>query len=207
SLTGKIRASNDGGKLRIENISTSDLTVTGVTAGAVDGGSGTGTIGANEVRKNLVTQFNDLRNQLDKLSDDASFNGINLLKGDKLKLSFNETSTSTLEIQAKDTAGNVREISNNKLGITAANNAEFESDTSLDARLDGLKTALDTIRSQSSSFGSNLSIVQNRQDFTKNMINTLKGGADNLTLADANEEAANLLALQTRQQLSQTALS
>ena len=73
--------------------------------------------------------------------------------------------------------------------------------------LDDLKTSLDTIRSQSSSFGSNLSIVENRQDFTKKMINTLKGGADNLVLADANEEAANLLALQTRQQLSQTALS
>jgi flagellin-like hook-associated protein FlgL len=49
--------------------------------------------------------------------------------------------------------------------------------------------------------------VQNRQDFTKNMVNTLQTGAANLTLADTNEEAANLLALQTRQQLSSTALS
>jgi flagellin-like hook-associated protein FlgL len=39
------------------------------------------------------------------------------------------------------------------------------------------------------------------------MINTLQTGSDNLVLADANEEAANLLSLQTRQQLSQTALS
>ena len=49
--------------------------------------------------------------------------------------------------------------------------------------------------------------MQNRQDFTKAMINTLQTGADNLVLADTNEEAANMLALQTRQQLSQTALS
>jgi len=209
SLTGKIKASNDNGKLRIENISTSDLTVTGAnSSGSVTGsGSVTNTIGANEVRKNLVTQFNDLRGQLDKLSDDASFNGVNLLKGDKLKLNFNENSTSTLEIQAKDSAGAVREITNAKLGVTAATNAEFESDASLDSRVESLRSSLDTIRSQSSSFGSNLSIVQNRQDFTKNMINTLQTGSDNLVLADANEEAANLLSLQTRQQLSQTALS
>ena len=60
---------------------------------------------------------------------------------------------------------------------------------------------------QSKAFGSSLSTVQARQDFTKSMINTLTTGADNLTLADSNEEGANLLALQTRQQLSTTALS
>ena len=70
-----------------------------------------------------------------------------------------------------------------------------------------LEDALDTLRSQASTFGSNLSIVQNRQDFTKTMIDTLETGAGNLTLADMNEEAANLLALQTRQQLSSTSLS
>ncbi len=63
------------------------------------------------------------------------------------------------------------------------------------------------LTAQASAFGANLSIVQNRQDFTKNMISTLQTGADNLVLADSNEEAANLLALQTRQQLSTTALS
>ena len=49
--------------------------------------------------------------------------------------------------------------------------------------------------------------MQTRQDFTKNLINTLQTGADNLVLADTNEEGANMLALQTRQQLSTTALS
>ena len=70
-----------------------------------------------------------------------------------------------------------------------------------------LTTALTTLRSQAQSLGSSLSTVQIRQDFTKSMINTLKTGADSLTLADSNEEGANLLALQTRQQLSTTALS
>jgi flagellin-like hook-associated protein FlgL len=70
-----------------------------------------------------------------------------------------------------------------------------------------LTAALSTLRSQAQSFGSQLSTVQIRQDFTKAMINTLQSGSDNLTLADSNQEGANLLALQTRQQLSTTALS
>jgi flagellin-like hook-associated protein FlgL len=67
--------------------------------------------------------------------------------------------------------------------------------------------ALNTLRTQASKFGSNISTVQTRQDFTKQLINTLQTGADALVLADTNEEGANLLALQTRQQLSSTALS
>jgi flagellin-like hook-associated protein FlgL len=208
SLAGKIRASNDSGKLRIENLSTEALTVTGVgTDGEVDGTTGEVDIGGNEVRKNLVKQFNELRDQLDKLADDASFNGINLLRGDKLKLTFNETGTSTIDIQAKDADGAATSVNNTSLGITAAENADFDSDATIDAKLSTLSDALGTLRSQSSAFGSNLSIVQNRTDFTKKMINTLETGAANLTLADTNEEAANLLALQTRQQLSSTALS
>jgi flagellin-like hook-associated protein FlgL len=206
ALEGKVRASNDNGKLRIENLSTADLTVGGVTNGSITG-AGTDTIGGNDVRKNLVKQFNELRDQLNKLADDASFNGVNLLRGDKLKITFNETGTSTMEIQAKDSDGDATSINATNLGVTSAVDADFDSDTAIDARLDTLQNSLNTLRSQSSSFGSNLSIVQNRQDFTKSMINTLQTGADNLVLADSNEEGANLLALQTRQQLSTTALS
>ncbi len=60
---------------------------------------------------------------------------------------------------------------------------------------------------KSQTLSANLSIVQIRQDFTKATINTLQTGSAALTLADSNEEGANLLALQTRQQLSTTALS
>ena len=208
SLKDKIRASNDNGKLRIENLSTEKLTVTGIGAdGEVDGTTGTSTVDENTVRKNLVTQFNDLRDQLDKFADDASFNGINLLRGDKLKLTFNETGTSTIDIQAKNEDGDPIAVNNSTLGIELVSNADLDSDTTIDAKLSVLSTALGKLRSQASSFGSNLSIVENRTDFTKKMINTLETGAANLTLADTNEEAANLLALQTRQQLSSTALS
>ena len=209
SLKDGIKASNDNGKLRIQNLSTEDLTVSGTTEGgkATGVGSDVSSIGGNDVRKNLVQQFNDLRDQLDKFADDASFNGINLLRGDKLKLTFNETGTSTIEIQAKTADGSPASVNNSALGIDTVGVADFDSDAKIDAKLDVLKSSLDSLRSQASTFGSNLSIVENRQDFTKNMINTLETGAANLTLADTNEEAANLLALQTRQQLSSTALS
>jgi flagellin len=207
SLTGKVKASNDGGKLNVQNLSTEDLTLVGATsANVINGGTGasnTTTIGGNTVRKNLITQFNDLRNQLDKLADDSSFNGVNLLKGDTLKLVFNEINTSSISIVSQNANG----INTSVLGIGTAAATEFSSNTSLDTRLDALSNALTSLRSQASAFGSNLSIVQNRQEFTKAMINTLQTGSDTLVLADGNEEAANLLALQTRQSLSTTALS
>jgi flagellin len=146
---------------------------------------------------------------LDKLADDSSFNGINLLRGDKLKITFNEEGTSSIDVQAKDSSGAARGIStaDDSLDIDLAVDADFDTDTKIDGMLDKLSSTLGTLRSQSSAFGSNLSMVENRQDFTKAMINTLQTGADALTLADSNEEAANMLALQTRQQLSSTALS
>ncbi|MGV8833083.1 MAG: flagellin [Devosia sp.] len=205
-LTGKVRASNDNGKLRLENQSTQDLSIIGKDAnGKLDGTTGnTSTVKGNSVRAGLADQFNELRDQLDKLADDASFNGINLMRGDKLTITFNETGTSSIDIQTKD----AKTINSANLGVpTSLQEKQLDSDTDIDSLLADMKVALDSVRSQASTFGSNLSIVQNRQDFTKAMIDTLETGAGNLTLADMNEEAANLLALQTRQQLSSNSLS
>ncbi|WP_332701503.1 flagellin N-terminal helical domain-containing protein [Devosia sp.] len=204
-LKAKIRASNDNGKLRMENLSTQNLEIAGVTSsGIIDGTSfGAASITGNSVRADLADQFNELRDQLDKLSDDASFNGINLLRGDNLKITFNETGTSTITVQTKD--GQALNSANLSLfNLTAE---QLDADADIDTLLNDVKSALAHVRTQSSTFGSNLSIVQNRQDFTKEMINTLQTGAANLTLADMNEEAANLLALQTRQSLSSSSLS
>ncbi|MFD2646576.1 flagellin [Devosia albogilva] len=206
AFAGKVRATNDNGKLRIENLSTSDLTVKGVGSnGALDGRSGaTRSIAGNSVRTDFATQYNELRDQLDKLSDDASFNGINLLRGDNLKLTFNENGTSSIEIQAK--GGKAINAGNLKIE-TSLDAVDLDTDEGIDALLDQVKDALNTVRAQASAFGSNLSIVQNRQDFTKSMINTLETGAGNLTLADMNQEAANMMALQTRQSLASSTLS
>ena len=205
-----MKATNDNGSLRITNLSLADLSVVGANSTQVNGGTGgsnTQTIAGNTVRKGLVQQFNTLRDQLDKYATDSSYNGINLLSGDNLKLTLNETGSSAINIQAKDANGNTLSINSTALGINNAANSDFDSNTSINSVLSTLTSALSTLRSQGSAFGSNLSTVQNRQDFTKSMINTLQTGADNLVLADTNQEGANLLALQTRQSLSTTALS
>jgi flagellin-like hook-associated protein FlgL len=157
---------------------------------------------ANPARAALISQYNGLLDQIDQLTADAGYNGNNLLAGasTQLKVVFNETGTSSLTIGGKD-------ASSSGLGLGKLATTDFDTNTSITSILSTLKTATDTLRSDASSFGSNLSIVQTRQDFTKALINTLQTGASNLTLADSNEEAANLLALQTRQSLSTKALS
>lgn len=154
------------------------------------------------VRTTLSGQFDDILTQIGQLAGDSGFNGINLLGGDNLTVTLNEDASSTTEITGVDYTN----ASGTALGIsTAANN--WASTADITAASTDLTAALTTLRSQSQTLSSNLSVVQIRQDFTKATINTLQAGSDALTLADSNEEGANLLALQTRQQLSTTALS
>ena len=154
------------------------------------------------IRASLATQFDAIRTQITQLAGDAGFNGINLLdsgNSSNLTVTLNEHGTSSVTITAVD-------FSATGLSVNAAANS-WAGTADIGAANTDLTAALSTLRSQSQAFGSNLSTVQIRQDFTKSMINTPQTGADALTLADSNEEGANLLALQTRQQLSTTALS
>jgi flagellin len=152
-------------------------------------------------RASLVGQFNQIITQITTTAQDASFNGINLLNGDSLKLVFDETgkSSSTITGVTFDPAG---------LGLGSLTAAkDFIDNASTNNILSSLNTASVTLRSQASAFGANLSIVQIRQDFNKNLINVLQTGSSNLTLADSNEEAANSQALSTRQSIATSALS
>jgi flagellin len=203
SLKVKAELSSDG-KILLEATSNNIIVIGGTASapekaqlGLVDGTTAAGTV--NATRTSLASQYDALRTQVDQLAADSGFNGVNLLNGDGLKVVFNEKSTSSLSITGVtfNSAG---------LGVSASTNS-FQTDKDIGDALGKLTTALNTLRSQASTFGSNLSIVQIRQDFTKATINTLQIGADNLTLADTNEEGANLLALQTRQSLSTTSLA
>jgi flagellin len=154
-------------------------------------------------RATLATQFDDTLAQIDFLAADSGFNVKNLIAatGNDLDVVFNEDGTSTLTIASAD-------LTTAATGIDIPGAVgSWAVDANITASLDDITAALAELRSQSKAFGASLATVQTRQDFTKSMINTLTIGADNLTLADTNEEGANLLALQTRQQLSTTALS
>ena len=152
-------------------------------------------------RGTLVAQYNVIIQQITKTAADASFNGVNLLNGDNLKLVFNETGKSTLSIQ-----GVTFDATGLGLGSLTAG-TDFLDSTSANAVIASLASASSTLRSEASALGSNLSVVQIRQDFSKNLINVLQTGSSNLTLADTNEEAANSQALSTRQSIAVSALA
>jgi flagellin len=152
-------------------------------------------------RASLVAQYNNVLAQINTTAQDASFNGVNLLNGDTLKLTFNETGKSTLSITG---------VTFNIAGLGLSNltsGTDFLDNASANKVLTALNSASSTLRSEASTLGSNLSVVQIRQDFNKNLINVLQTGSSNLTLADTNEEAANSQALSTRQSIAVSALS
>ncbi|HXR02556.1 MAG TPA: flagellin [Pseudomonas sp.] len=153
------------------------------------------------IRANLVTQYNNIVAQITTTAQDASFNGINLLNGDVLKLTFNETGKSTLSITG---------VTYNAIGLglnTLVTGTDFLDNNTTNKVITALGAASTSLRTEASALGSNLSIVQIRQDFSKSLINVLQTGSSNLTLADTNEEAANSQALSTRQSIAVSALS
>jgi flagellin len=172
------------------------VTPTGGTAGApiADPNS-------QSIRQSLVSQYNNIITQITTTAQDSSFNGINLLNGDNLKLTFDETGKSTLNIQG---------VTFNAAGLglgSLTTGTDFLDNASANKALTLLSSASTQLRTEASALGSNLSVVQLRQDFNKNLINVLQTGASNLTLADSNQEAANSQALSTRQSIAVSALS
>lgn len=172
----------------------------------------------NDRREALRGQYEALRIQLQDIAEDSSFNGINLLAGDTLTVNFNENGDNRLVRVGVDYTDSTLAAGLN-IAAQAADSWDLYVEPIADPPVEvgapidfnALSTALtgsiNNLRTQAANFGSDLTLVRIREDFTREVINTLKGGADGLTLADQNEEAANLLALNTRQQLSQQALS
>jgi len=147
------------------------------------------------VRAGLASQFNSLRTQLDTLVNDATFNGTNLLNSSTttLVVFFNETNTTSLTITGVN-------ITSGGLGVVAATNS-FADTGSIQTSQSLLLTALSTLNTDAANFGGNATLIQTRQDFTTNLINSLQTASDNLVLADSNTEGASLQALQTQNQL------
>lgn len=159
--------------------------------------------GDTNERSTLAVQFNALLDQIDSLANDSTFNGTNLLQAtpDNLAVAFNEDNTSNLTITGLDsTTGSLG------LDIDVAGN-DFAADDDINSAITELNSALTELRTNAATLGSNSSVLQTRLSFTTDVVNTLEIGAGKLTLADLNEESANLLALQTRQQLGINSLS
>lgn len=154
-------------------------------------------------RSLLAIQFNELLGQINDLANDSSFNGTNLIRAtpDNLEVDFNEDGTSDLTITGLDST-----TATTGIDISAANN-NFGTLGDINTTITQLNSALTELRTNAATLGSNNTVLQTRLNFTEELTNTLEEGAGKLTLADINEESANLLALQTRQQLGINSLS
>ena len=163
------------------------------------GDTATSTVNVNTDRQKYAEQFNEIMRQIDKLAKDSGYKGINLLQMNTLTVIFNEDRSSQIEVKGVDASSTGLKISNPV--------DSWQTDEDINKSITEAENAISELRIMASDYGNYYSIVQNRQDFTKNLINVLTEGADNLTLADMNEESANMLALQTRQQLAINSLS
>jgi flagellin len=174
-------------------------------------------------RAKLASQFNELRSQIDNIAEDAHFNGYNLLKStsdpfqggaDQLIVKFNERiDSSTLNQLVVSGLSAVDYTKMLGTSAVATGTGAVWGQTgaagilAINAAVRSIDSALVTVRQASQNFGTNSAQLQIRKDFTTNLINTLRGGAATLVNADLNEESANLLSLQTRQELGTVSLS
>ena len=159
--------------------------------------------GDTNERSSLAVQFDALLLQIDALANDSTYAGTNLLQAtpDNLAVNFNEDGSSNLTI-----SGIVSSTGTGGINVAGAV-GNFAADTNIDAAITAVNSAITTLRTSAATLGSNATVLQTRINFTEDLVNTLEEGSGKLTLADLNEESANLLALQTRQQLGINSLS
>jgi len=188
-----VEANAADGEIKVKSVDGDFAAVSFEGAGIKLGGN----VG-NANRLKAVDQFNDILDQIDQLAKDSGYKGVNLLQEDDLTVIFNEDRSSNLVIEGVD-AGTK--------GLKLSRVDSWGDNVDIDASITEVENAVNTLRGMASEFGNNYSIVQNREDFTESLINVLEEGSDKLILADMNEESANMLALQTRQQLGVNSLS
>jgi len=163
----------------------------------------------NGERNELLAQYNALLDQIDFLAADSGYKGVNFLAEGELTVKFDEEGASQVTVTginayAYDQLSGATDGTG--LGITDATDWSVETGD-IEADITLLDAATAELRTTAKSLSNNMSVILTRQDFTEKMINTLEDGAINLTIADLNEEGANMLMLQTRQALGTTSLS
>jgi flagellin-like hook-associated protein FlgL len=151
-------------------------------------------LGLSESYRQEILEF---LQQIEDIGEDSNFRGLNLLAGEDLIVDFNDEKTSKLKVDGQD-------FSIESLGLT---DVQFQKPSQVETAISSIRKAIAEVRDFGSTLATDLSIVNIRQDFTRNFIVNKKAGASDLTIADLNEEGARQLAGQTRQELGYVALS
>ena len=193
----------DGMSEAVQTVSATNAGITAIT-GLINAAKGVAqsalSTSDTNVQSKLAGQYDTIRSQIDNISSDSGYRGLNLLSStNTLVVTFNEGATSQL---------NVVGFLGNSTGLSlSAAGGNWQATSSITADSANMDTAISTLRANTQTLAANLNIITTRQSFTDSMISTLQTGADNLTLADMNQEGANMLMLQTRQSLGTTSLS
>jgi len=193
----------DGMAEAVQTVSATNAGITAIT-GLINAAKGIAqsalSTSDTNVQSKLSVQYDTIRTQIDNMSSDSGYRGLNLLSSvNTLTVNFNEGATSSL---------NVVGFLGNSTGLSlSAAGGNWQTTSSITADSAKMDTAISTLRTNTQTLAANLNIITTRQSFTDSMISTLQTGADNLTLADMNQEGANMLMLQTRQSLGTTSLS
>lgn len=209
-----LSARKDGMSEAIQMVQSANSGITGITA-LIESAKGVAQAalasGSTTDRTAYASTYNTLLTQITQLASDSGYRGTNFLTGSTQTVEFGQSSgTATLGITGFNATASGLTLDASGTGKISAGwgNATIATGTTaIQSSATQLESAMDELRRQSSSLSANLSVVTTRQDFTSSMINNLQTGSDNLTLADMNEEGANMLMLQTRQNLGISSLS
>jgi flagellin len=193
----------DGMAEAVQTVSATNAGITAIT-GLINAAKGIAQSALSttdtNVQSKLASQYDTIRTQIDNISSDSGYRGLNLLSSNNtLTVNFNEDATSKLDVVG---------FLGNSTGLSlSAASGSWQTASNITTDTANMDSAITTLRTNTQTLAANLNIITTRQSFTDNMINTLQTGADNLTLADMNTEGANMLMLQTRQSLGTTSLS
>jgi flagellin len=153
-------------------------------------------------RTALNEDFKSLRDQISKVTQNADFNGINMVKsgGTAIYALANDTGSSKLTVAAED-------LSLGGTNVTLAASASFSSASSASALIGTVDTDITNVNTALTKLGTGSNALASHQKFVGSLQNSLTTGISNLVDADMASESATLQALQTKQQLGVQALS
>jgi len=198
AITASYNTTTD--KIEIAASAGTEVTITTTSAnfGVATGTTVFGSTGSGSSVTDLEADFEKVMAEMNKIYQDAGYKGVNLINGNDMTVTTNESSTTVVVSSST--------LNVTGLGFTAATVA-WSTASNIDTSITEASTALSKLRTTASGFSADLGLLNVREDFTGEIIETLEAGAGLLVNASLEEESANLLALQTRQSLGTSSLT
>lgn len=151
----------------------------------------------------LSDEYAALRAQIDTISDNATFDGVNLIQNAStssvgIKAIANSSASATIDVDHADLSTNNSAIASTLSTLTG---------TVSSSNITDIESAIQAVSSALSKLGTGAKALDTHLNFVSKLQDTLDAGVGNLVDADLAKESAKLQALQTKQQLGVQALS